>query len=228
VQFPVRNDDESRLGFQSWDRPDQEGVKIFASFGVALLQPDIGHVSLDKVFDALPRCRQHRDSGKVETFARRELSGSSLAGETSLVWDVWEQTLQSLSNTVRRRLRLRVIRDLDSYIFSAFAHRLREVLRKERTIEFVPSDRELAELKQTQGWSWVATFENTLELKRAVDEMDDRMKKVLHRWAFDEPWDEISEDMGIITNALKKRFAYYLKKIRSRMLNANTAVSAKG
>jgi len=101
------------------------------------------------------------------------------------------------------------------------------VLRKERTIEFVPSDRELAELKETQDWSWAATFENTLELKRAVDEMDDWMKEVLHRWAFDEPWDEISEDMGVTTNALKKRFAYYLKKIRSRMLNTNRALNAK-
>ena len=117
----------------------------------------------------------------VEAFAKRELSGSSLAGETSLVWDVWEQTLQSLSNTLRQRLRLRLIRDLDSYIFGAFTHRLREVLRKERTIEFVPSDRELAKLKETQDWSWAATFENTLELKRAVDEMDDWMKEVLHR-----------------------------------------------
>ena len=163
----------------------------------------------------------------VEAFAKRELSGSSLAGETSLVWDIWEQTLQSLSHTLRRRLRLRLIRDLDSYIFGAFAHRLREVLRKERTIEFVPSDRDLAELKGTQDWSWAATFENTLELKRAVDEMDDWMKEVLHRWAFDEPWDEISEDMGVTTNALKKRFAYYLKKIRSRMLNADRPVSTK-
>ena len=163
----------------------------------------------------------------VEAFAKRELSGSSLAGETSLVWDIWEQTLQSLSHTLRRRLRLKLIRDLDSYIFGAFAHRLREVLRKERTIEFVPSDRELAELKETQDWSWAATFENTLELKRAVDEMDDWMKEVLHRWAFDEPWDEISEDMGVTTNALKKRFAYYLKKIRSRMLNTNRALNAK-
>ena len=163
----------------------------------------------------------------VEAFAKRELSGSSLAGETSLVWDIWEQTLQSLSHTLRRRLRLRLIRDLDSYIFGAFAHRLREVLRKERTIEFVPSDNELAELKQTQDWSWVAAFENTLELKRAVDEMDDFTKEVLHRWAFDEPWNVISKDMGVTTNALKKRFAYYLKKIRSRMLNTNRALNAK-
>ena len=164
----------------------------------------------------------------VETFAKRELSGSSLAGETSLVWDIWEQTLQSLSNTLRSRLRLRLIRDLDSYLFGAFAHRLREVLRKERTIEFIPSNRELEELKQTQDWSWVAAFENSLQLKAVLDDMDDRMKEVLYRWAFDEPWDEISEDMGVTTNALKKRFAYHLKKIRSRMLDANTAVSAKG
>ena len=164
----------------------------------------------------------------VEAFAKRELSGSSLAGETSLVWDIWEQTLQSLSNTLRRRLRLRLIRDLDSYIFGAFAHRLREVLRKERTLEFVPSDSELAELKQTQDWSWVASFENSLQLKAVVDDMDERMREVLYRWAFDEPWDEISGDMGLTTNALKKRFAYHLKKIRSRMLNANKPVSRKG
>jgi DNA-directed RNA polymerase specialized sigma24 family protein len=117
--------------------------------------------------------------------------------------------------------------DLDSYVFGAFAHRLREVLRKERTIEFVASDSDLAELKQAQDWSWVAAFENSLELKAAVDEMEDWMKEVLHRWAFDEPWDQISEDMGVTTNALKKRFAYHLKKIRSRMLNADRPFSAK-
>ena len=165
---------------------------------------------------------------KVETFARRELSGSSLAGETSLVWDIWEQTLLSLSNTLRSRLRLRLIRDLDSYLFGAFAHRLREVLRKERTIEFVPSNSELEELKQTQDWSWVAAFENSLQLKAVVDDMDERMREVLYRWAFDEQWDKISGDLGVTTNALKKRFAYHLKKIRSRMLNANKPVSAKG
>src|SRR6516225_7980694 len=52
-------------------------------------------------------------------------------------------------------------------------------------------------------------------------------REVLYRWAFDEPWDEISGDMGVTTNALKKRFAYHLKKIRSRMLNANKPVSTK-
>src|SRR6516225_5588685 len=121
-----------------------------------------------------------------------------------------------------------LIRDLDSYLFGAFAHRLREVLRKERTIEFIPSNRELEELKQTQDWSWVAAFENALQLKAVLDDMDDRMKEVLYRWAFDEPWDEISGDMGVTTNALKKRFAYHLKKLRSRMLNANKPVSTKG
>jgi DNA-directed RNA polymerase specialized sigma24 family protein len=86
----------------------------------------------------------------------------------------------------------------------------------------------LAELKQTQDWSWVAAFENSLELRAVVDEMDDWMKEVLYRWALDEPWDEISEDMGVTTNALKKRFFYHLKKIRNRILDANRTVSAMG
>ena len=99
---------------------------------------------------------------------------------------------------------------------------------KDRTIEFVPSNSELAELRQAQDWSRVAAFEKSLELKAVVDEMDDWMKEVLYRWALDEPWDEISEDMGVTTNALKKRFFYHLKKIRSRMLDANKTVSAIG
>ena len=164
---------------------------------------------------------------KVEAFAKRELSGSSLAGETSLIWDIWEQTLLPLSNSLRSRLRLRLIRDLDSYLFGAFAHRLREVLRKERTLEFVPSNSELEELKQTQDWPWVAAFENSLQLKAVVDDMDERMREVLCRWAFDEPWNVISKDTGLTTNALKKRLAYHLKKIRSRMLKADRPVSAK-
>jgi len=83
----------------------------------------------------------------------------------------------ALSNTLRSRLRLRLIRDLDSYLFGAFAHRLREVLRKERTLEFVPSNNELQELKQTQDWSWVTAFENSLQLKAVVDDMDKRMRE---------------------------------------------------
>jgi hypothetical protein len=99
---------------------------------------------------------------------------------------------------------------------------------KDRTIEFVPSNSELAELRQAQDWSRVAAFEKSLELKAVVDEMDDWMKEVHYRWALDEPWEEISEDMGVTTNALKKRFFYHLKKIRSRILDANITVSAKG
>ena len=57
--------------------------------------------------------------------------------------------------------------------------------------------------------------------------MDDLTKEVLHRWAFDEPWNVISKDTGLTTNALKKRLAYHLKKIRSRMLNAKKTVRAK-
>ena len=55
-----------------------------------------------------------------------------------------------------------------------------------------PQTANLGELKQTQDWSWVAAFENSLQLKAVVDDMDERMREVLYRWAFDEPWDEIS------------------------------------
>ena len=107
-------------------------------------------------------------------------------------------------------------------------HTVCEKWRKERTIEFVPSDKGAGGTKADSGLVLGGDVREYAGTEAGEDEMDDWIKEVLHRWAFDEPWDEISEDMGVTTNALKKRFAYYLKKIRSRMLNANRAVSAKG
>jgi hypothetical protein len=78
---------------------------------------------------------------------------------------------------------------LDSYILGVFAHRLKRVLSREKIIEFVPTNKELAELRGAQDWNWVTNLENVLELKRTVSKMDDWMKEVYFRRSFGDSWE---------------------------------------
>jgi DNA-directed RNA polymerase specialized sigma24 family protein len=165
---------------------------------------------------------------RADAFAKKESAGSSLAGERSLILDVWEETLQSVSKRLRRRRFFKPLTDIDSYLFVAFAHKLKEALRKETSVEFVGSNDELEALKPTQDWSWVDDLEDALELKALVDSMDDVTKSVLHRWALDgDPWGEIAKDLGVTPNAAKKRFFYRLRKVRERVRGAGEPANRK-
>ena len=156
---------------------------------------------------------------RAEAYSRRELNARGLGDETNIVRDVWEQTLQSVLKTLRRPIRLRRIDDLDSYVFGAFAHRLKRYLSKQKVLEFVPSNDELAGLRAAQDWDWVESLENSLELKEIVNQMDDWMREVAFRRAFDHSWKQIGRDLGLDETAAKKKFLRGLKKIRERLLN---------
>jgi len=158
---------------------------------------------------------------RAEAYARRELHARGLGDETNIVRDVWEKTLQSVLTTLRRPFRLRRIQDLDSYVFGAFAHRLKRILRKQKVIEFVPSNDDLAELRATQDWDWVESLENSLELKEIINQMDDWMREVAFRRSFDHSWKEIGRDLGFDETVAKKKFLRGLKKIRERLLECN-------
>ena len=156
---------------------------------------------------------------RAEAYARRELCNTPLAEETSLISGVWEGALQSVLRSLRRKFRLRPIRNLDSYLFGVFAHRLNRLLSKEKIIEFVPTNKELAKLRGAQDWDWVANLENVLELKRAVSRMDDWMKEVcFRRSVVGHSWKRIARDSGITEHQAKMRFFDRLKKIRERIL----------
>ena len=159
---------------------------------------------------------------RAEAYARRELNDSGLGDETGLARDVWEQTLQSVLKTLRRTFRLTRIRDLDTYVFGAFANRLKRLLKKQRVIEFYPSNTELADLRATQDWDWVENLEHSLELKEIVEHMDDWMKEVAFRRAFGHSWKQIGRDLGLGEGATKKRFLRGLKKVRDYLMQCKS------
>ena len=159
---------------------------------------------------------------RAEAYARRELNDSGLGDETGLARDVWEQTLQSVLKTLHRTFRLGQIRDLDTYVFGAFAHRLKRLLKKQRVLEFYPSNTELADLRATQDWDWVENLEHSLELKEIVEHMDDWMKEVAFRRAFGHSWKQIGRDLELGEGATKKRFLRGLKKRRDYLMQCKS------
>ena len=114
---------------------------------------------------------------------------------------------------------------MDSYIFGAFAHRLKQVLSKERVIEFVPTNQELAELKGTQDWDWVTNFENLLELKKMLSQTDDWTKEALFRRSFGHSWARIAQDLGITEHQAKMRFSDRLKKVREKIVERDNPIA---
>jgi hypothetical protein len=155
---------------------------------------------------------------RAKAYGRRELHGTGLAQETGMISNAWEDALQSVEATLRK-FRLGWIRNLDSYIFGTFAHRLRGVLSKENTIEYVPTNQELAKLKGAQDWDWVPDFEDMLELKRAVTQMDDWMKEVLFRRSQGgDRWRRIANDFGITEHQAKMRFSDRFKRLQEKIL----------
>ena len=182
-----------------------------------------GKEDLDEAEAAL-RAAAVRVWPRAEAYARRELNGNGLGDETGLGRDVWEQTLQSISRTLHRTFSQGEIRDLDTYVFGAFAHRLKRLLKKQRLLEFYPSNSDLADLRATQDWEWVENLEQSLELKEIVQHMDDWMKEVAFRRAFGHPWKLIGRDLGLGEAAAKKRFLRGLRKLRDYLQQCKRAV----
>jgi hypothetical protein len=165
---------------------------------------------------------------RARALACKDVAGTPLRGETGVVMSVWEGTLQHVSERLKTDQLLESIRDLDSYVLASFANGLKSVLAKETAVEFVPWEPELEERPEGQDWSWIEDLQTQAEVKEAVELMDDWMKSVAHSWAVDElDWSEISKQMGGSTNAVKKRFYYYLDRIRRRMAGNTTGVRTK-
>lgn len=157
---------------------------------------------------------------KAEARARFEMRNSSLANDSSVISEIWEDSLQSALKSLKRPVRLRPVRDLDAYVFGIFQHRLRKRLARERRVEFVASSAELARLRTAQDWEWPDDLADHVLLQKAISGMDDLMKDVLFRRAIDEESrDEVASGLGLSKRVLMKRFLYRLKKIRDSLFD---------
>jgi DNA-directed RNA polymerase specialized sigma24 family protein len=154
-----------------------------------------------------------RVSPKAEAWARQELRGTRFADDSALISDVWEKSLQSVLKTLERKTRFRPIRDLDSYVFGIFCHRLRQRIAKENRLELVRVDRELDEFRSVHDWP--AELENKMLLEQALKLTDDWTKRALfRRKIMGESWRHIGRVSGLNTRTAMKRFGYRVNKLR--------------
>ena len=160
---------------------------------------------------------------RARAYARRALRDTSVADESSIISTAWEGALQSVLKSLRRRFQTGPVRDLDSYVFGAFIRRLKKVRQRERVVEYVATNQELLALRNAQDWDWVIELENTLELKKLVNQMDNWMKEVYFRRTFNHSWRRIAKDLGMTEHQAKTRFADGLKKIRKRIAESDKA-----
>lgn len=150
---------------------------------------------------------------KAEAWAQRQMRESSVAEDSAVIWDVWEESLQSVLRTLERKTRLRPVRDLDSYVFGIFCHRMRQRIEKEKRLQFVPLAAEAGESQSVEDWP--AELENKLLLQEALKQTDEWTKRALYRrTVMGNSWGEIGRMCGIGERAAMKRFGYRIKKLR--------------
>ena len=159
---------------------------------------------------------------RVQAYARKELANKNPDENAALAAEVWENVLQSVSKTLRRRGRKASgIVDLEAYLFGAFLHRFNRALKKERrrqeTIGLVPSNVDLAQLPGARDTKSPRALEDSIQIKEVVRNMDDWTRKVWTARQYGYSWREIAEHTGLSEHQAKLRFRYALRKLAARL-----------
>jgi len=161
---------------------------------------------------------------RVQAHARGELANKNSDDSVVLAAEVWEGVLQSVSKTFRRRHgKNSRIADLEAYLLVAFQHRFNRAMRKERrrqeTIELVPSIRDLEQLPGAWDLKCSGDLERSVQVKEAIQNMDDWTRKVWTARQYGYSWGEIAEQMGLSQHQAKLRFRYAIRRLRDRLGN---------
>lgn len=159
---------------------------------------------------------------RVQAHARRELGNKNPDDGVALAAEVWEGVLQSVSKTLQRRNETSPgIVDPEAYLFGAFLHRFNRAMKRERrrqeTIELVPSTRELEQLPGALDLKSARDLERSIQVKEAIENMDDWTRKVFAARVYGYSWREIAELHGLTEHKAKLRFRYALGRLAARL-----------
>lgn len=154
-----------------------------------------------------------RDWKRVLSYARRHRQDAAFAAE------VFETVVHSLSSALRRHPHPdRSIKNLDNYLFWAFARRLNRLLAREPAVEYMGSFDDLQSLKGTHDADWVSRVHNELLVKELQSYMSARVRHVFFLRESGYSWGEISRKLGIKADNLWFQFRYGIGKARKRIL----------
>jgi RNA polymerase sigma factor (sigma-70 family) len=157
----------------------------------------------------------------IQAHACKERSGKSREDALALATEVWEGVLQSVAKSLQRASGKRAtIQDLDAYLFGAFHHRFnRALLRERRTrepLEQLPSNDDLGHLRAGHDSEAQRIVEQQIQVREAIEKMDDWTRKVWAARQYGYSWREIAHYFRLTEPQVKLRFRYAITRLRTR------------
>ena len=158
---------------------------------------------------------------RVQAHALNELTNQVSDDTMALATDAWESVLRSVAKTMcRSNGKGRPILNLEAYLFGAFHHRFNRSLRRERRrremVEYLPLGRDLERLRHAHDSKAVADLDRSIQVKQAIENMDDWTRTVWMARQSGYSWREIAEYLRLTEPQAKLRFRYALGRLRAR------------
>jgi DNA-directed RNA polymerase specialized sigma24 family protein len=152
---------------------------------------------------------------KVLAHARKELSRNGIhSDETSLVTEVWEGVLQSVSQTLERmKGRRREITDLEAYLLGTFYHRFSRTVR----MSLVSSVQELEVLGAASRREYQQDLEGNIYAKEIIQRMDSWSREVWVAREYGYSWNDIGHRLGVPGHHVMLRFRRLMRILRERL-----------
>jgi DNA-directed RNA polymerase specialized sigma24 family protein len=160
---------------------------------------------------------------KVLAHAHKELLRHGIySDETSLVTEIWEGVLQSVSQTLQRlKGRREKISDLEAYLLGTFYHRFSRAVRKEQrreeTISLVSSVQDLEILSTASQADPGQDLEGTIHAKEIIERMDSWSREVWVAREYGYSWQDIGRRFGMPGHRVMLRFRRRMKILRERL-----------
>jgi RNA polymerase sigma factor (sigma-70 family) len=158
----------------------------------------------------------------IRAHAIKAQSHKSSDDVIAIATDVWESVLQSVAKTLLRSNGNSLpVRDLDAYLFGVFHHRFNRALRKERkrteNIRLVASNHDLDTLRQAHDSKVVRDVERSIQVKEAIQRMDEWTRQVWVARQYGYSWREIAIFFRLTEPQAKLRFRYAIGRLRAKL-----------
>ena len=164
----------------------------------------------------------HRLWPRVQSHARKELADEGFDDAIVLATDVWEALLRSVAKTMQRsEAKNWQSLNLEAYLFGTFNHRFNRALRKERRRceKYLPLSPDLDRLRPAFDSAGVAELDRTIQIKQAVQSMDEWTRRVWMARRYGLSWKEIAKYLELTEPQAKLRFRYAIGRLRARFSN---------
>jgi DNA-directed RNA polymerase specialized sigma24 family protein len=159
---------------------------------------------------------------RIQERALREQLQKNPDEVIALASDVWESVLQSVGKTIMRSNGRGVqIHNMEAYLFGVFIHRFNRAMRKERKrrerFQHLPSTHELEVLRQAHDSNAAQEIEKSVQIKEAIQGMDEWARKVWIARKYGYSWHEIAVLFDMTDAQAKLKFRHAIARLKEKL-----------